>query len=95
MILARDQIERLAALASLEVGEEDAGRLGHELARILDFVRELDTAVTDDIEPLTHPLELSQSLRSDCVGEPVDRDRFQRDAPQTEAGYYLVPRVIE
>lgn len=89
------EIERLAALAQLDLAQADAERLGGELTRILEFVRQLEAAATDRVEPLTHPLELSQPLRPDQVTETVDRERCQRNAPRTEAGYYLVPRVIE
>ncbi|EQD76021.1 Glu-tRNAGln amidotransferase, C subunit [mine drainage metagenome] len=95
MAFARAEIERLAALACLDIGREDLERLGGELTRILEFVSQLETGATDEIEPLTHPLDLSQPLRPDEVTEPVDRERYQRDAPQSEDGYYLVPRVIE
>ncbi|MHB1543095.1 MAG: Asp-tRNA(Asn)/Glu-tRNA(Gln) amidotransferase subunit GatC [Gammaproteobacteria bacterium] len=95
MTFARVELERLATLASLDIGREDLERLGGELSRILDFVRQLETAATHETEPLTHPLELNQPLRFDAVAETVDRERYQRDAPRTESGYYLVPRVIE
>jgi len=34
-------------------------------------------------------------LRPDQVTETDHRAEYQRNAPQTEAGLYLVPRVIE
>jgi aspartyl-tRNA(Asn)/glutamyl-tRNA(Gln) amidotransferase subunit C len=36
-----------------------------------------------------------QRLREDRVTEQVDRDRYQSNAPQAEAGLYLVPKVVE
>ena len=95
MTFSPSELDKLAALACLDIGREERERLGGELARILDFVRQLENGATDEVEPLTHPLELSQPLRADVVAEPVDRERYQRDAPRTESGYYLVPRVIE
>jgi aspartyl-tRNA(Asn)/glutamyl-tRNA(Gln) amidotransferase subunit C len=34
-------------------------------------------------------------LRDDAVTESDQHQLFQRNAPQVEAGLYLVPRVIE
>jgi aspartyl-tRNA(Asn)/glutamyl-tRNA(Gln) amidotransferase subunit C len=34
-------------------------------------------------------------LREDCVTEEDRREHFQRNAPQADAGLFLVPRVIE
>ena len=39
--------------------------------------------------------DVSQRLRADTVSEPDRREAFQAVAPQTEAGLYLVPQVIE
>ena len=59
------------------------------------MVDHMATVDTDGIEPLAHPLDATQRLRPDTVTALVDRDKFQRGAPATEAGLYLVPRVIE
>ena len=44
---------------------------------------------------MAHPLNMAQRLRPDVVTEPDGRAAFQAIAPATEAGLYLVPRVIE
>ncbi len=35
------------------------------------------------------------SLREDVITSGNERDLYQRNAPQVEAGLYLVPKVIE
>ena len=50
---------------------------------------------TTGIEPMSHPQELATRLRDDAVTESDRRAAFQAVAPQTEAGLYLVPKVIE
>ena len=44
---------------------------------------------------MSHPQELATRLRPDLVTEADRREAFQKVAPQTEAGLYLVPKVIE
>ena len=44
---------------------------------------------------MAHPLNMTQRLRADEITEPDRRDEYQANAPSTERGYYLVPRVIE
>jgi aspartyl-tRNA(Asn)/glutamyl-tRNA(Gln) amidotransferase subunit C len=44
---------------------------------------------------MAHAQDLSQRLRSDVVTEENHREAFQAIAPETEAGLYLVPKVIE
>jgi len=50
---------------------------------------------TDDVEPLAHPLDAVQRLRTDEITETVDRELFQAAAPATADGLYLVPRVLD
>jgi aspartyl-tRNA(Asn)/glutamyl-tRNA(Gln) amidotransferase subunit C len=51
---------------------------------------------TANVEPMAHPLAGQvQRLRADTVTETDNHEKFQRNAPRTEAGLYLVPKVIE
>jgi len=44
---------------------------------------------------MAHPMDVCQRLRADEVLEVNQRDNFQKIAPKTEDGLYLVPQVIE
>ena len=59
------------------------------------FIDAMQAIPTDGVEPMAHPLDATQRLRSDEVTEDVAREDFQAVAPSTEDGYYLVPRVVE
>jgi aspartyl-tRNA(Asn)/glutamyl-tRNA(Gln) amidotransferase subunit C len=61
----------------------------------VEFVDQLQAASTDDVLPMAHPLNMSQRLRVDAVTETDERDFVQENAPATENGYYLVPKVLE
>jgi aspartyl-tRNA(Asn)/glutamyl-tRNA(Gln) amidotransferase subunit C len=88
-------VARIANLAKLAADASELARYARELTAILNMVEQMNTRDTAAVEPLAHPLELSQRLRADQVTEVDQRDDFQRIAPQTEGGFYLVPRVIE
>jgi aspartyl-tRNA(Asn)/glutamyl-tRNA(Gln) amidotransferase subunit C len=95
MSLTKDQVRHIAMLARLELEEGEADDVVDKLSRIVDFVDQLQAASTDDVLPMAHPLDMSQRLRADDVTEPDARDFYQENAPSTEGGYYLVPKVIE
>lgn len=96
MNLTRADIEGIAHLARLSLREDEIPAYVDSLSRILEFVGQLDRAETSGIEPMAHPLPgLTQRLRSDEVTESDCRERHQANAPQVEAGLYLVPKVIE
>ena len=95
MALSKQDVEGIAHLARLALSEGDVPRYVGELSRILELVEVLQAVDTTGVVPLAHPLDATQRLRPDVVTEGDERDRFQSVAPQTEAGLYLVPKVIE
>ena len=95
MALEASQVEKIAHLARLGIDATDVPEYANNLSAILAFVEQLNRVDTTGVEPLAHPLEATQRLRPDVVTEPDEREKFQRNAPLTEAGLYLVPRVIE
>ena len=95
MSLTKQQVQHIATLARLQLEDGEADDVVEKLSRIVDFVDQLQAAPTDDVLPMAHPLNMSQRLRADVVTETNQRDFIQENAPSTEGGYYLVPRVLE
>jgi aspartyl-tRNA(Asn)/glutamyl-tRNA(Gln) amidotransferase subunit C len=96
MALTREQIESIAALARLELTAAELPVYQTSLSSILEFVGALERADTASVTPMAHPLPgLSQRLRPDEVTEQDHHAEYQQNAPQTAAGLYLVPKVIE
>lgn len=88
-------VARAAHLARLRVDDSETAELSARLNDILGMVDQLHQADVDQVEPLAHPLEVSQPLRDDRVTEPDVRDKVLPLAPASEDGCFLVPRVIE
>jgi len=96
MSLNRRDIDNIALLARLALTEEEIPVYIESLSRIMGLIGELDRANTSQIEPMAHPLPgQRQRLRADNVTETDHHQLYQANAPQVEAGLYLVPRVIE
>ena len=94
-MLSRDQVLKIARLARIEVGPDEAAHLEHELNGILALVERMSRVDTRGVEPMAHPAQMSQALRDDRVVEADRRADYQAAAPQVEDGLYLVPKVIE
>jgi aspartyl-tRNA(Asn)/glutamyl-tRNA(Gln) amidotransferase subunit C len=95
MSLNQEEVRRIAQLARLELSPQETGRMGDQLNGILTFVEQLQAVDTSGVTPMAHAMDVIQRLRTDIATEPDRRDAFQAIAPETEAGLYLVPRVIE
>ena len=95
MSLVREDVEKIAHLARLAVGEDELDAVAAGLSDILQMVEQMSAVDTTGVTPMAHPLHMVQPLRPDRVSEENQRDLFQSIAPQTEDGLYLVPKVIE
>ncbi len=95
MSLDKEQVQQIAVLARLRLADDEFAETVEKLSRIVDFVDQLSQADTTDVVPMAHPLDVAQRLRPDAVTEPDERDHFQENAPSTQDGLYLVPKVIE
>lgn len=88
-------IENIALLARLRIDESDIDEVTARIGDILALVSQMESVDTDGVEPMANPMDATQRLRADVVTEVDVSDEFQRIAPATEGGLYLVPRVIE
>ena len=96
MKLTPKDVENIAQLARLAITEQELATYVTNLSKIVTFVEQLNAADTRDVEPMAHPLTgQTQRLRADEVTERDRHERYQKNAPQVEAGLYLVPKVIE
>ncbi|MFW5450375.1 MAG: Asp-tRNA(Asn)/Glu-tRNA(Gln) amidotransferase subunit GatC [Methylophagaceae bacterium] len=95
MSLDKTDVEKIALLARLAIDEKDIPDYARDLNNIFSLVEQMNSAETDNITPMAHPLDAHQRLRPDVVNETDQRDLFQSIAPKTDAGVYLVPQVIE
>ena len=95
MSLGPDDVKNIAHLARLNINEADIEHYASSLSSILDLVAQMDSVDTREVTPMAHPLDVAQRLREDEVLETDQREQFQKIAPQTENGLYLVPKVIE
>ncbi|MDJ0904933.1 MAG: Asp-tRNA(Asn)/Glu-tRNA(Gln) amidotransferase subunit GatC [Woeseiaceae bacterium] len=95
MSLDKEQVQQIAVLARLRLDDDEFAETVDKLSRIVDFVDQLSQTDTTGVVPMAHPLDVAQRLRPDVVTEPDDRDHVQENAPSTQDGLYLVPKVIE
>jgi aspartyl-tRNA(Asn)/glutamyl-tRNA(Gln) amidotransferase subunit C len=95
MSLTKKDVENIAHLARLAIDDADIPNYANNLSSILELVEQMNAIDTTDVEPMAHPLDAVQRLRKDEVTEQNQREHFQQVAPMTEAGLYLVPKVIE
>lgn len=100
MSIALTDVKRLAILAQLELTDDQAATTLDKLNGIFALVEQMKAVDTTGVEPLSQPIaayqnDFSLRLREDAVTEPDRREDYQKPAPATQDGLYLVPKVIE
>ncbi len=95
MSLSSAEVTRIAQLARLHLQPEEVTGLQHDLSDMLDLVGQMQAVDTQGVQPMAHPLAMTQRLRPDQVTVQNQRADYQAVAPQVEDGLYLVPRVVE
>jgi aspartyl-tRNA(Asn)/glutamyl-tRNA(Gln) amidotransferase subunit C len=95
MSLDTNQVLAIADLSRLQIDEKSITDFQTNLSNILELVDQLQAVDTNGIEPMAHPMDAVQRLRTDVVTEKNQREKFQKIAPSTAKGHYLVPKVVE
>ena len=95
MSLKLEDVQRIALLARIAVEPQEAQDVVDGLNRVMGLIGQMQAVDTAGIEPMSHPLEVTQRLREDRVSETDRRELYQSVAPAVERGLYLVPKVIE
>ncbi|HIF17730.1 MAG TPA: Asp-tRNA(Asn)/Glu-tRNA(Gln) amidotransferase subunit GatC [Cycloclasticus sp.] len=95
MSIQSEDVLKIAHLARLGIQQEQVEAYTSDLSNIMKLVEQMNQVDTAGIEPMAHPLDQSQRLRSDVVTEVNQREALQQNASDTEDGLFLVPRVID
>ena len=95
MSIDKSDIKHLCNLSKLNLDEDEQSVFLNQMQSILGMIEELQEVDTGDIEPMAHPLQMSQRLRVDEITEFNERDKYQKNTEFAEDGFYKVPKVID
>lgn len=95
-MISKEEVKHLASLARIELTNEEAAELQHDLGKILDHFEELKEVNTDTVAPLAGGSLLVNQFRND----EDSTNRIQNDAavkafPDAASGFLKVPPVFE
>ncbi len=93
--LSRDDVAHLAALARIDLSDAELDRMRGELEIILEAVATVQQAPTDGVEPMSHPMPLTNVTRPDEVRPGLTAAEALSGAPESEAQRFSVPRILD
>lgn len=91
----REILRRLELLNQLRLTDtEKESVAGFIDARYAD-AECLEKIDTEKVERMVHVMPILTVVREDVVSQPFTREELQSGAPETDEGYWCVPRVVE
>ena len=88
-------VRRIARLARIAVTDTEVPHLQNEINAILAFVAELDAVDVSGVEPMTSVIPMKLPMREDVVNDGEIAAKVLANAPLTEDGFFVVPKVVE
>ena len=94
MSVTRKDVEYIAELARLKFKDEELEMFTHQLNEILSYVDKLNQLDTENVEPLSHPVENINVFRNDELKQSVTTEDALKNAPDRTEEFFKVPKVI-
>lgn len=94
MKISKEEVERVAALARLELTEEEIEKLTPQLDTILSYVAKLDELDTTGVAITTHTQSITNAFRDDEVRKSLPREKALENAPKQNGEAFVVPKII-
>lgn len=95
MSVDKDTVRRIARLARLAVKDERVEPMVNELNQILAWVEQLKEVDVEGVPPMTSVVEQRLKMREDKVSAGGDAKAITANAPASEEGFFVVPKVVE
>lgn len=95
MSLTNDDVRYVARLARLQLPDNSLPALKGTLNRVLDYVAQLQTLNTDQVEPTMHVLPMNAPLREDSARASLPVESVVKNAPHVVDNMFVVPRIMD
>ncbi len=94
MSVTKKEVEHIAKLARLKFEESELENFTGQLNQILAYMDKLNELDTDNVEPLSHPIENMNVFRNDELKPSVSTSEALKNAPESNEQFFKVPKVI-
>lgn len=94
MKITKEEVVHVAKLARLNLDEEDIELYTKQLGDILTYMDTLNRVDTKGVHPTSHAIFINNAFREDEVRTSIPVERALANAPQSEDGSFVVPKVI-
>ena len=91
----REAIDNLTDLCAIKCSGEECDKLIVDLEKILGYIELLEEVDTENVEPMTRVVPITLTKRKDVVTDGEIPAKVMANAPMSEDGFFVVPKVVE
>ena len=95
MSVDKNTVRKVARLARIAVPEDRLEPMAKELNGILAWIEQLNEVDVAGVDPMTTPVAMQLPMREDVVTDGNKQDQVLANAPKSEEGFFVVPKVVE
>ena len=95
MAIDKETVKYTAHLARIELQPNELEKLSRQLHDILGFIDKLSRLNTEEVEPTSHILPISNVLREDKAHTCLTAEKALENAPSKKGNFFSVPKIIE
>ena len=94
MAVTKKEVEKIAELARLKFTDQELENFTPQMNEILSYMDKLNELDTENVKPLSHPVEQSNVFREDEMKASIATDEALKNAPSKDEHHFKVPKVI-
>ena len=95
MTMTPEIIKKVAHLSRLHLDDAEVAHYTKELGGIMNWVAQLQEVNTDGVEPMAAVGDMTLRFREDLVNDGNQQEDVLKNAPSSDYGCFVVPKVIE
>ena len=92
--ITKEEVNKVAHLARLELNENEINNHAEQLENILEYIKQLETINTDDVPCTTRAIEVINILRKDEKKSSDCTEDLLELGPSIEDKNFKVPKII-
>ena len=94
MKITKEEVLYVAHLARLDLDAQSIEKFAGQIDEILGYIEKLKQVDTENINATSHAIFLTNAFREDEEQEHLDRNRALANAPESEDGSFVVPKIV-
>lgn len=95
MKLTRAEVQRVAVLARLRLTDNEEAEFTEQLDHILGYMDKLNQLDSAKVEPFSHAIAAANAFREDRVTNQPNAEALLANAPDRDATFFKVPKILE